>query len=87
MIRCAKCLEELPIGRAMVLWNDDSGKDAVVVHQGKCNIREFRKSGGAAYGKYWFKRSDVVSNFTKLNPQESEGLKSLHDELKDIGAL
>ncbi len=84
---CAKCKRDLEVSRALVLWNDDSGSDAVVVHQGTCNIREMRKSGGSAFGRNWYLDGEVINRLLELNPERSPGLRDLFCELINRGVV
>lgn len=85
MIRCRECGEAVELSKALVLWNADDGSDAVVVHQGRCDVRLFRKSGGAAYGRNWYRDVCLMLHFVKTTPP-CNGLADLYAELERVGA-
>lgn len=83
MIECRKCGKEIHISKALILWNQDDYADAVVVHRGQCDMKEFRKSGGAAFGPEWHKNQEARHRFLTMRPEGVAGLKSLYAAISE----
>jgi hypothetical protein len=69
---CAKCGRPIRHpGDALILWNDDEPRAAVteiriVHHSRRCDIDRLDCSGGAAYGRSWFRRRHERESCARL---------------------
>jgi len=82
-ITCAKCNEVVDLSKALILWNQDDYADAVVVHRGQCDMKEFKNSGGAAFGPGWHKNQEARHRFLTMRPESVTGLKSLYEAISE----